>query len=235
MTAQKVDNLTQTRRAEEERIKALLKYKNESQRLINTIKNENQMILHCNNSNEKKSNVEIDDKRRRKEQDDVRRERLAKKEEEEERIEQVKRDEALQKEQIEREIQRICESSDELKELERNIKIAYVNKERAAQHQESLLMKRIENAREELIEQHMEEQRRAKIKQEDVKDSMRRDRLVKQKIQLQEQMRENEVSRLSIQRINKSLLIDQTVLTLFLFDVYISCISCKWKRLKRKQ
>ena len=190
MTARKVESLTQTRRAEEERIKNLVKYKNESQRLINAIKNEHQMTSHFNGSD--KSSIENHDKRR-KEQESFRREALAKKEEEE-RIERIRMEEALRKETIAREIQRICESSEELKELERNIKIAYVNKERAAQYQESLLIKEIDQAREEIIEQHMEEQRKAMIKQEDAKDTMRREILVAQKIQLQEQMRENEVS-----------------------------------------
>lgn len=209
MTARKVENLTQTRRAEEDRVKVLLKYKNESQRLINAIKNESQMSLHCDNNNgNNKSNInEIgnngignnnrnnEQKRQQKERQDIlRREALAKKEEEEKR-EEMKRREALEKERIEREIQRICASSDELKELERNIKIAYVNKERSAQHQEALLMKNIDYKREELIEQHMEEQRKAMIKREETKVNMRRERLVAQKIQLQEQMRdENEVS-----------------------------------------
>lgn len=202
MTARKVENLTQTRRAEEDRVKVLLKYKNESQRLINAIKNESQMSLHCNNnSNDRTTSCHNSNNNRNNEQkkqemerqDKLRREMLAKKEEEE-KMEEVKRAEALRKEQIEREIQRICGSSEELKELERHIKIAYVNKERSAQHQEALLMKNIDYKREELIEHHMEEQMKAMIKQEESKENMRRGRLVAQKIQLQEQMRdENEV------------------------------------------
>merc|ERR1712183_444032 len=39
-----------------------------------------------------------------------------------------------EKQKMEREIQRICETSEELKDLERKLKIAYVNKERASQH-----------------------------------------------------------------------------------------------------
>jgi hypothetical protein len=191
MTARKVDSLTLTRRAEEERIRDLLKYQNESQRLINAIKNESQLSMHC--SSNEKSIVESDDKRRRREQEALRRETVAKREEEN-RVEEAKTKEALQKERIEREIQRICDSSEELKELERNIKIAYVNKERAAQHQESLLTKRIDNAREELIEQHMEEQRKDIIQKENAKENARRETLVAQKIRLQEQMHENDVS-----------------------------------------
>jgi len=191
MTAQKFDTLTQTRRAEEERVTALLRYKNESQRLFNAIKNERQMLTH-GESNQHLIACEKDVEKDRHEA--LRRESIAKKEEDE-KLKEKEKIEALQKLRIEREIQRICESSDELKELEKNIKIAYVNKERSAQHQESLLMKKIDRARDELIEQHMEEQRKNLIKSEELKESARREKLVAQKIELQNQMQEeNEVS-----------------------------------------
>lgn len=190
MTAQKFDTLTQTRRAEEERVTALLRYKNESQRLFNAIKNESQMLTH-GESNQHLITSEKDIEKDRHEA--LRRESIAKREEDE-KLKEKEKIEALQKLRIEREIQRICESSDELKELEKNIKIAYVNKERSAQHQESLLMKEIDRARDELIEQHMEEQRKNLIKSEELKESARREKLVAQKIELQNQMEEeNEV------------------------------------------
>ena len=50
-------------------------------------------------------------------------------------------------ERKEREIQRICEESEELKELERRLKVAYMNKERAAQHEERLLVDSMEQQR----------------------------------------------------------------------------------------
>ena len=217
MTAQKVENLTRTRRIEEKRVENLIQYQNESQRLVNAIKNE---TLHCCNSNEK-SKVETDDKRHRREQEALRRETIMRREEED-RIEEAKQQEAWRKERIERDIQRICASSEELKELEHNIKIAYVNKERAAQHQESLYMKEIENTREELIEQHMEAQRISIIKREEAKDKVRREGLVEQKIQLQEQMCENEVCMCLNRTVqNKTKL----MLTLILTHSIVSCMT----------
>ena len=53
-----------------------------------------------------------------------------------------------EEERMEREIQRMCETSEELKELEKKLNIAYVNKERAAQHQEAALLNKLEDARE---------------------------------------------------------------------------------------
>ena len=61
-----------------------------------------------------------------------------------------------EEEKRELEMQRICETSEELKELERKIKTAYVNKERAAQHQEAMLLRKLENDREQAIEEKME-------------------------------------------------------------------------------
>jgi hypothetical protein len=190
MTAQKVEKLTQTRRAEEEVVKNLLRYNNESQRLINAIKNENQMEQHCHTECSRRE----DAARIKKDEEEVlRKKRVADREKDEE-FKKMQQQQELEKERIQREIQRICESSEELKKLEETIKIAYLNKERSAQHQESLLMKKIDYAREELIEQHMEEQRHTAIQREDLKDSMRRESLVSQKMQLQEQMRmESEV------------------------------------------
>ena len=78
-------------------------------------------------------------------------------------------------------------------ELERTLKVAYVNKERAAQHQETLLIKRVESTREQMIEEEMERQRQDLIRKEQEKDINRRHKLVDQKIVLQKQMKENEV------------------------------------------
>lgn len=46
--------------------------------------------------------------------------------------------EATERERHAREIQRICEEAPELKELERALKIAYMNKDRAAQNQDKI-------------------------------------------------------------------------------------------------
>ena len=45
---------------------------------------------------------------------------------------------------------RVLESSEELKDLERRIKTAYVNKERAAQFQEKMLLRKLDLDREQV-------------------------------------------------------------------------------------
>ena len=215
MTARKVDKLTFTRRAEEERIKNLVQYQNESRRLINAMRNfETQVTPHHNAYDQelKNSRNDDDETKKRIELSEMKQVQQSKKEEDDI-LQERKRLEDLQKERIEREIQRICESSEELKELERSIKIGYMNKERAAQHQESLLMKEVDQAREVLIEECMEEQRQRSIEIENEKDRSRRERLVAQKLQLQEQMQENEVC---------VMICKQEVMTLVSFTAYAS-------------
>ena len=56
----------------------------------------------------------------------------------------------MEAEKKQREMQRVLESSEELKDLERRIKTAYVNKERAAQFQEKLLLRRLDLDREQV-------------------------------------------------------------------------------------
>ena len=193
MTANKVDKLTLTRRVEEQRIKDLLKYQDESQRLIMAIKNEDD-ASHAHDTKQacRQAAVNIENKRKEALEDQKQKELLKK--EQMEREEQKRSMEELQKEEMSREIQRICESSEELKELERHLKIAYVNKERAAQRQEQLLIKKTENTREQMIEERMELDRQNLIKTEIDKKAHRRQSLVAQKCVLQEQMRENAVS-----------------------------------------
>jgi len=55
-----------------------------------------------------------------------------------------------------REIQRICDESPELKELEKALKIGYMNRERAAQYQEKVLLSMKEQERTQAIEDQME-------------------------------------------------------------------------------
>lgn len=62
----------------------------------------------------------------------------------------------LDEERQARELQRICAESDELKQLEQQLKLAYINKERAAQQQERLLLQRLELERDQAIEDKME-------------------------------------------------------------------------------
>ncbi|KDO18592.1 hypothetical protein SPRG_21663 [Saprolegnia parasitica CBS 223.65] len=67
-------------------------------------------------------------------------------------------------ERREREIQRICESSEELRELESMLKVAYVNKERSVQQAERETLSQIEKSREKAIETQMEyDRQRAEV------------------------------------------------------------------------
>lgn len=62
----------------------------------------------------------------------------------------------LDRERKEREIQRICEESTELKDLESRLKVAYMNKERAAQHEEREVLARMEREQNMAMEDAME-------------------------------------------------------------------------------
>ena len=61
-----------------------------------------------------------------------------------------------ERERKERDIQRICEESEELRELERRLKVAYMNKERAAQHDEKQVLARMAREADQAIEDQME-------------------------------------------------------------------------------
>ena len=193
MTAHKVEKQTTLRRAEESRISDLLRYANQSQKLCNAAKNE-VMISNARKSSFiaqvaaesleqerlEKQNQEL----QMKQYTQVQNQRFA---------EQIShRNKERQK--MELEIQRICETSEELKELERNLRIAYVNKERAAQHQEAILLKKLEQAREYAIDERMEEDRQLEIQRNIEKNNLRREELSKQKDVLQKQIQQNKVS-----------------------------------------
>lgn len=185
MSAHKVEMLTQGRRAEEQRVKDLLRYTNECERLSNmTVNNSRRASVQS-------SSIDIENEKRR--QLELKRKEDAAKNAEVEKVDVVQQQKDLERERLEREIQRICDSSEELRELERNIKIAYVNKERAAQHQESMLINNIENRRTQMIEEEMERRRQNLIRIEKDKDKTRREMMVAQKAVLQDQMREHEV------------------------------------------
>ena len=98
-----------------------------------------------------------------------------------------------EQERMERDIQRVCDTSEELKELERKLNVAYVNKERAAQYQEGLLMKQLELAREMAIDDQMEYERQKFIKKEVDKDNSRREQMISQKAVLQKQILDRQV------------------------------------------
>ena len=92
----------------------------------------------------------------------------------------------------EREILRICSESEELKDLETKLNIAYVNKERAKQHEEKLQREARERLRDHAIEAAMEQERREKELAEMSKSSTSKDAQARQQQYLQDQIRERE-------------------------------------------
>jgi Trichohyalin-plectin-homology domain len=90
------------------------------------------------------------------------------------------------------EIQRICDDSDELRELERNLKTAYLNKERAAQCKINVAKSAMEQRRIDEIQDHMEYDRQRAILDEEERNQSRREKLHEQRYILQDQMREKE-------------------------------------------
>ncbi len=101
----------------------------------------------------------------------------------------------LDKEQAEeerrtREIQRICDESPELKELEKKLKIAYLNKERSAQYQEKVLLSQKEQERIQAIEDQMEYDRQSSLKNEDDKKGAKQAMYDDQREVLQKQIRD---------------------------------------------
>jgi len=82
--------------------------------------------------------------------------------------------EIAEEERKRREMQRICEESPELRELERALKIAYLNRERAVQFEEKVLLAQREHERMQAIDEQMEYDRLRAIKQESDKQGGRK-------------------------------------------------------------
>jgi len=192
MTAHKVEKQTIIRRAEESRVSDLLRYTAQSQKLCNAAKSE-VMI-----SNARKANfisqVEAENLAREhieKQNESVQRSVL--KQLQSRRLAEKISNEKRERKRMELEIQRICETSEELKELESSLKIAYVNKERAVQQQERILINNLEQARNHEIDKQMEFDRQQEIERDYERDKKRREKLSKQKIVLQRQIKDNKV------------------------------------------
>lgn len=98
--------------------------------------------------------------------------------------------EVAEKERREREIQRICEESNELKELEHALKIAYLNKERAAQYEEKVFLSQKEQERIQSIEDQMEYDRQFALKAEEDKKGAKKALFDDQRAVLQHQIAE---------------------------------------------
>lgn len=89
-----------------------------------------------------------------------------------------------------REIQQICEESPELRELQSILKIAYLNKERAAQYEEKILLATKEQERIQAIEDQMEYERLKAIRAESDKDREKKKLYENQREVLQRQINE---------------------------------------------
>ena len=87
-----------------------------------------------------------------------------------------------------REIQKICEESPELRELEAMLRVAYLNKERAAQHEEKILLATREQERIQAIEDQMEQERIRAIRAESDKDKIKKAMYENQREVLQKQI-----------------------------------------------
>lgn len=91
-----------------------------------------------------------------------------------------------------REIQKMCEDAPELKELERMLKIAYLNKERAAQYEEKILIATREQERMQAMEDQMEYERIKAIRDEAEKANSKNAMLENQRAVIQGQIREKQ-------------------------------------------
>jgi hypothetical protein len=91
-----------------------------------------------------------------------------------------------------REIQRICNEAPELKELEKALKIAYMNKERAAQFEEKVLLSQREQERIQTIEDQMEFDRQNALMQEASKKGAKNAMFDDQRRVLQKQIKDRQ-------------------------------------------
>jgi hypothetical protein len=108
--------------------------------------------------------------------------------------------EIAEEERKAREIQRICEEAPELKDLEKTLKLAYLNKELAAQQQERVLLQSLEKERTQAIEDKMEFDRQMALKSDDDKSGAKRRMYEEQREVLLAQIAEKEAALLEAQR-----------------------------------
>ncbi|KAL7547586.1 hypothetical protein ACHAWF_010874 [Thalassiosira exigua] len=187
MTAHKVEKITALRRAEEQRVSELSRYSQQSRWLSNCAEKESTVDQVREANLKARQDAEEQQRKLLLEKQEARQREIASKELERRMVTEIHRQKTEQ-EKREREMQRICETSEELKELERKLKTAYVNKERAAQHQEAMLIRMLENDREQAIEEKMEYDRQLDIQRQEEREQHRRRNLTAQKQVLQKQM-----------------------------------------------
>lgn len=100
--------------------------------------------------------------------------------------------EKAEEQRRQREIQRICDEAPELKELEKALKIAYLNKERAAQYEEKVLLSQKEQERIQAIEDQMEYDRQYALKHDADEKGAKAAMYDDQRVVLQKQIRDRE-------------------------------------------
>lgn len=108
--------------------------------------------------------------------------------------------ETAENERRAREIQRILNSAPEIKELERCLKIAHLNKERAAQHMEKVARENFEKEREQAIEDKMEHDRQMSLKADEDKKNEGDAMWEETRVILQRQLKERDDMRMEAKR-----------------------------------
>jgi len=99
-------------------------------------------------------------------------------------------------ERSEREIQRICEQSEELRDLEAKLKVAYMSKERAMQLEEKGMITEMEMRQEQAISDQMEYDRQQALAEMEGNEVVRRQHMIVGRHLLEEQMSKDAYDRM---------------------------------------
>ncbi|CAM9367681.1 unnamed protein product [Ectocarpus fasciculatus] len=191
MTAAYVDQMMTQRRAEELYQNELAKYNEENSMLTHAANNERRLAFQRRANATAQIEAEEAIKAQRTQQVAMERRKEHMSQQNQSIAEELqKRRAAKTREEVE--IQRICQESEELKALEQRLKVAYVNKERAAQYEENRLLRQVENDKEQAIADKMEHDRQMALKTEADKVAARKKLLEVQRGALHAQMQERE-------------------------------------------
>jgi hypothetical protein len=207
-----VQRKTTLKRAEEQRVNELKRYGDQT-RWLSSCAEKLTTVDQVREANLKARQAAEEEQRRLlKEKQETRQREIATKELDKRIIMEIHKQKTEQTKN-ELEIQRVLDNSVELKELEQKLKTAYVNKERAAQHQEKLLLQKLEHDREQAIEIQMDHDRQLDIERQGEKEMGRRRMLTAQKEVLQKQMleREEEKKRLLEETARDNKMIDDII------------------------
>ncbi|CAM9721801.1 unnamed protein product [Scytosiphon promiscuus] len=192
MTAAYVDQVMTQRRAEELYQNELAKYNEDNSMLTHAARNERSRLAFQRRANATAQIAaeEATQTQRAQQLAKERRNERMSRQNQEMAEELQKRRAAKTREEVE--IQRICHESEELKTLEQRLKVAYVNKERAAQYEENLSLRQADIDREQAIADKMEHDRQMALKVESEKFAARKKLLEVQRGALHLQMQERE-------------------------------------------